>query len=158
MVRVILLIAAAVALQAQTHVALAARTGVTAEKVTLAHSAANPVSIQACYAVINSTVSGTVTTEVAGTAPTTTALTVSPVSPGGSTGKAVAYGASNVGAGTPTSQPMVLTASVPFVLALKAVRLSGSSTTRNLTVVIALESSGNVTTSIYWAEDGNCEN
>lgn len=157
MARWILLLVLAGALQAQTHVALGARTSVTSEKVTLQHDPTNQTRIMACYAVINSTVAGTVYTEVSGTAASTTTLTPAATSPGGRTAKALAYGNSNVGSGTATSKPMVVTASVPFVLSLKGVRLSGNGSTKNLTLVIALGSSGDVTTSIYWAEDATCE-
>lgn len=155
--RWILLIVSAIALPAQTHVALGARTGVTSEKVTLQHDPTNQTRIQACYVVINSTVAGTVYTEVSGTAASSTTLTPAATSPGGKVAKALAYGNSNVGAGTATSKPMVITAGVPFPLGLKSVKLSGNGSTKNVTIVIALGSSGDVTTSIYWAEDALCD-
>lgn len=158
MARWILLFVVATALQAQSHVALSARTSTTTEKITLQLDPTNQTRIQACAIVINSTVDGTVSTEVAGTAATATELTAVPISPGGRTAKAKAYGASNVGSGTATSKPMVIKASTPFTLSLKAVTLAGAGTTRNLTIVIALGSSGDVATSMYWAEDGQCYN
>lgn len=119
---------------------------------------ANQTRVQACAIVINATVAGTVYTEVAGTAATSTLLTAVGTSPGARAAKAKAYNASNVGSGTATSKPMVLEASKPFVLDLRAVRLSGPGTTKNVTIVIALGSSGDVATSIYWAEDDQCYN
>jgi len=158
MARWILLFVAAIALQAQSHVALSARTSTTTEKVTLQLDPANQTRIQACAIVINATVAGTVYTEVAGTAATATLLTAVGTSPGARPAKAKAYSASDVGSGTATSKAMVLEASKPFVLNLKAVRLAGAGTTKNVTIVIALGSSGDVTTSLYWAEDDVCYN
>jgi len=143
---------------AQTHVAISTRTGVTSEKVTLAHDSTNPVRIQACAIVINPTVAGNVTLQVAGTAATTTELTPTSTSPGGRTAKAKAYGNSNVGSGTAIAGTMKFSANLPFTLSLKSIRLSGNGTTKNVTAVISLDSSGDVNSAIYWAEDGQCDN
>ncbi len=158
MVRWILLFALSFSIYAQTHVALSTRTSVTADKITLAHSAAAPVRIQVCAAVIQSTVAGSVTVRVAGTAATTTTATPAATSPGGRAAKALAYSNSNVGTGTLTSAPMKFSAGVPFTLNMKAVRMSGNTTTQNVTLILALDSSGDATTAIYWAEDAVCEN
>lgn len=158
MARWILLFVSAIALQAQSHVALSSRSSTTAEKVTLQLTQGDNVRIQGCAIVINSTVDGTVTTEVGGTAATATQLTAVSTSPGGRAAKAKAYSTSDVGTGTSTASAMVLKASVPFVLSLKSIRLAGPGSTKNLSVVIALGSSGTVTTSLYWAEDDTCFN
>lgn len=158
MARWILLLLTAGAVYAQSHVALSTRSATTTEKVTIQHDPAAPARIQVCSVVVNSTVDGTVSTEVGGSAATTTEIAEVSVSPGGPTPKAKVYQASNVGTGTLTSRPMRLQANIPFILNLKSVRLSGPGTTKNFTVVIALGSSGDVTTSLYWAEDESCLN
>lgn len=158
MARWILLIASAFALQAQSQVALSSRTSTTAETITLQMTPGTNVRVQACAIVINSTVDGTVYTAVGGTAATATQLTAASTSPGGKAASAKAFRSSDVGAGTATSKPMVIKASTPFILSLKAVRLNGPGTTKNLSIVIALGSSGDVTTSLYWAEDDTCVN
>lgn len=157
MIRLILLGIAGLCSFAQTHVAISTQTGVTSDKVTLAHDPSNQTRIQVCAISITMSVTGTVYTEVSGTAATATALTKSPTSPGGKTAKALAYGNSDVGSGTRTSPTYVTVANVPFNLDMKNVYLNGNGTTKNLTAVIGLDASGNVTTAVYWAEDGKCE-
>lgn len=158
MARWILLLIAATALEAQTHVALSSRTGVTADKLTLQHDPTNQTRIQACAVVIQSASAGTVTTQVSGTAASTTEVTPAATSPGGSAAKAKAYSNSNVGSGTTTSAAMRFSANIPFTLSLKNVRISGNGTTKNITAVLALDGSADVVTAIYWAEDGTCAN
>ena len=159
MTRLIVFILAAAGLFAQTHVAISTQTSVTSDKLTLQHSPSNPTRIQACAFVAQSTVDGTVKIEVGGTAPTSTAATRSPISPGGSSAKALAYSASDVGTGTTISILYKLTANVPLTINLKGIRLAGPGTTRNVTGVIALGSAGNVSSSIFWSEEGlQCAN
>ena len=158
MARWILLLLAICGAYAQSHTALTSKTSTTSEKITLQHDPAAPTRIQACSITINPTVSGTVYTEVGGTAATATSVTVVPTSPGGRAGRAKVYQSSDVGSGTATTQPMSMEAGKPFILNLKNVRLSGSGTTKNFTVVIALGSSGDVKTTIQWAEDDTCYN
>lgn len=155
--KLILLLVIQAACFAQTHVAISTRTGVTSEKVTLAQNPSNQTRIQVCVIAVTMTQAGTIYTEVGGTAATATALTKTPTSPGGATAKALAYGNSDVGSGTRTSPTYVVTANVPFVISAKNVYLNGNGTTRNITAVITL-TSGDVSTAIYWAEDGKCEN
>jgi hypothetical protein len=156
MKRILLLAIAAAGLAGQVFTAFSTQTSVSSDKLTLAHVATAPARIQPCYAAVQATVDGTVTVEVGGAAATSTTATVGKVIPGGRDAKAVAWSASNVGAGTAVSIAYKLTANVPLPLDMRNIRLSGSGTTKNVTLVIALGSSGNVTSNIMWAEDGNC--
>lgn len=158
MSKIILLALCALALSAQTHVSMSSRTSVTSDKLTLAHDPSNPVTIQACIAVVNATVAGTITVQVGGTAATTTEVTPAPISPGTAPAKAKAYSNSNVGSGTATSPAYRFSANVPFPVDLKATFLHGSGTTKNMTLVIALDGSGDVVTALYHAEAGVCYN
>lgn len=139
-------------LQAQ-FVCMSAQTSVTSEKVTVVHDAANPTRIVLYRAVVQSTVDGTVTVRVAGTAPTATLLTPSPTIPGGKAAKAKCYTASDVGSGTAVSIAYKLTANVPLQLDMDLIRLNGNGTTKNATISVALDSSGDVKTAAYFTED-----
>jgi hypothetical protein len=135
-----------------THVLISARTGVTADKVTVAQSTTQPTLVQPISAVIQSTVGGTVVVEHSGAAPTTTAQTPVPTQPGGDACLARGFVNSNVGAGTAASITYTLTAGVPLVLDMTTMNFSGSGATKNITVNVALVSSGNVQTAFYFRE------
>lgn len=158
MARWILLLVSVLAVHGQSHSAVTTRSSTTAEKVTLQHDPASPTRIQVCYIVVNTTVAGTISTAVGGTAATTTEVTPAATSPGGSTARAKVFSTSNVGSGTATSPAMTLTASIPNRFDMKNVFLSGNGTTKNVTWDITVGSSSTVTTGIYWAENGKCEN
>lgn len=135
-----------------THVVLSSQTGVTSDKVTIAQNQTVPALIQFTDTVILSTVDGTVKVEHSGVAPTTTAVVPSSTTPGGPTARSTGYTASNVGAGTQISVLYKLTANVPLTLDLRNIATAGTGTTRNVTVVVALGSSGNVQTAVYFKE------
>ncbi|MEN6534617.1 MAG: hypothetical protein ABFD89_13195 [Bryobacteraceae bacterium] len=135
-----------------THVAISSRTGVTADKLTIQQSQSQPQPVFPVSAVVLSTVAGTVRVEHSGTAPTTTAATPSPTISGGSASSILAYTNSNVGAGTVASVTYTLQAGVPLTLDMSTMAFSGSGATKNITVVVALGSSGDVQTALYWKE------
>ncbi len=134
-------------------------TSVTSDKLTI-HQAASSVipkdktyRIQLVRAVILATVAGTVTIERSGTAPTTTAVTPAPVSPGGAAARATAFRASNVGAGTALSVSYVLAANTPLTIDLEHIDIVGLSATNNVTISVALGSTGNGSTQLIHREN-----
>jgi hypothetical protein len=160
MVKMILFLVMAfaqIAALAQTHVAISTRTAVTADKLTLQVDPANQTRAQVCAVVINATSAGSVTIEHSGTAATTTVVTPPPVSPGGRAAKIKAYSNSNVGSGTAISPAYKFAANVPFPILMKSVNLAGNGTTKNVTIVIALDASGDVSTGAFFSEDSKCE-
>lgn len=149
----LLLAAASYAQPFATHVLISTRTGVTSDKVTIAQdqTLTGPPAVQLTDAVILATVTGTVRFEHSGTAPTTTLAVPTPM-PGGSAAKALGYTASNVGAGTVVSVEYPLTANVPYAVDMRNLAFVGKRATNNITVVVTLGSSGNVSTAVYYRE------
>ena len=141
-----------------TFVTISTKTAVTTDKVTLHQAAASVVPADKTYttqllkAVIQATNGGTVTIERSGTAPTTTAITPAPVSPGGAAARVTAFGASNVGAGTAIGIAHNLVANVPLEINLEHIVMLGLAATNNVTVSIAI-TIGNVTTAVYHREN-----
>ena len=143
---------AAIAQPRATHVLISSRTAVTSDKVTNQQSQTSPQLVSPVAAVILSTVAGTVRVEHSGAAPTTTAATPATTIPGGAASVISGFTNSNVGAGTAASITYTLTAGQPFTLDMSTMAFSGLGTTRNITVVVDLGSSGNVQTALYWKE------
>lgn len=135
-----------------THVVISNRTSVTTDKVTLQQSQTNPQPVAPVAAVILSTVAGTARVEHSGTAPTTTAATPAVTIPGGQASVISAFTNSNVGAGTAASITYQLVPGVPLTLDMTTMGFAGLGTTRNITVVVDLGSTGNVQTAVYWKE------
>ena len=141
-----------------TFVTISSQTGVTSEKLTIHQAAASVVPTDKTYttqlvkAIIQSTTAGTVTIERSGTAPTTTAVTPTPVSPGGAAARVTAFKASNVGSGTAISIAQTLAANVPLEIDLEHIHLIGLGSTNNVTINIAI-SSGNVNTMLIHREN-----
>ena len=151
----LLLLLAALAAFAQpraTHVILSSRTSVTSDKVTVQQNQSNPQLVQPVAAVVLATVDGTVKVEHSGTAPTTTASTPVVTIPGGAAAITSGYSNSNVGSGTTASITYKLTANTPLTLDMTTMAFSGSGTTKNITVVVALGASGDVQTALYYKE------
>ena len=134
------------------HVAISNRTGVTADVVSLTQDPGNLVPVQLLVAVILATVAGTVVLEVGGTVPTTTTLATQPCLGGASAAKALAFTNSNSTGGAPITVAYPLAAGVPLVLDLPMTRLTGVGVNRVVTVRVALGSSGNVSSAVYFRE------
>lgn len=143
---------AAIAQPRATHVLISSRTAVTSDKVTIQQSQTSPQLVSPVAAVILSTVAGTVRVEHSGAAPTTTAATPATTIPGGAASVISAFTNSNVGAGTAASITYQLVPGVPLTLDMTTMGFSGLGTTRNITVVVDLGSTGNVQTAVYWKE------
>jgi hypothetical protein len=136
-----------------THVILSTRTAVTSDKTTVQLDPSNRSKVFPVAAVIQATVAGTVKIEHSGTAATATASTPVVTIPGGAAAKAKGFSNSNVGAGTTASITYELAAGVPFSLDMTTMALLGAGTTKNITVVVALDESGDVQTALYFREE-----
>ena len=133
-----------------THVATSTQTGVTSDKLTIQQSQTTPQRVRMVHASILSTVSGTAYVEHTSTAPTATLATISPVGPGTSASTLTAYSASDAGTGTRVSLIYPITANVPLEFDMRNVAMSGTGTTKNISIVVALGSSGNVETKAFF--------
>lgn len=149
---ILLTLACAASLLAETYAVISTQTAVTTDKVTIAANPASPSIVRLQAAVILSTTAGTVTVRINGTAPTATLATPTVLVPGGKAARAKAYTASDVGAGTAVSVAYPIAANTPLVLDLTNIRLSGPGTTKNMTISVAI-ASGNVSTAVYFDED-----
>lgn len=135
-----------------THGVISAKTATTSDVVTIQQSQTTPTAVFPVAAVILSTVNGTVKVEHSGATPTATKVMPFSTISGGSASQAEAFTSSNVGAGTQASVIYNLFAGVPLTLDMTTLAFSGLGTARNISVIVALGSSGNVQTALYWAE------
>jgi len=154
---ILLILAASLAAFGQnaTFFAMSTQTSVSSDKLTLQQNATQPIYAQMVRAVINSTVNGTVVIERSATAPTTTATTIVQTNGAAGYSRLSAFAASDVGTGTAISVTYTLTANTPLVLDMTPVALGSVGSNQNVTVNVALGSSGNVQTALYWQESKN---
>jgi hypothetical protein len=132
--------------------AVSSQTGVTSDKLTIQQNQNTPVNAQMVRAVIVATVAGTVVIQKGGSAPTATVATIRTTDDAAGFSRLTAYSASNGGAGTAISLSYTLTANVPLVLDMTATALLGPGTTKNVSIVVALGSSGDVQSQMFWKE------
>ena len=143
-----------------TYWAKSIRTSVTADKLTVKQATSGAPIVEMKTVVVQATVAGTVKFETGGTAPTTTEVTPTStiVCVAATTSKCYptslvkAYSNSNVGAGTDTSITYKLTANQPLILSADLIKILGVGATNQVTVVVTLDSTGDVQTGAYWSE------
>lgn len=121
-----------------------------AEAITVQQPAATAATVRFYSGWIDCSVTCTVTIERNGTAATATALTRTPLNNTGSTSKATAWSGSDVGTGTVIGK-FTLWGGGGVPLGLDGVILTGTGTTKNVTVRIA-SMTGTVHVDIRWSE------
>ncbi len=119
-----------------------------ADALTIQQAAADAKDTLPLSATFYCSVACTVTLELNGTAATATAGTVVDLLGLSNTSTTTAWTASNVGTGTVVSK-YVLAAAATYVVDLTAIRISGSSTAKNLTVRVS-SISGDFKANILW--------